>query len=138
MLLVMVPLCNVVAAPRDDGFGHSNVNLFWNQKISQSCIFEVQASRPHLRKSKILTLIRELPYLPSPAPPSPSHSLNLRRIPAAVCNHQPVPLRQRLSRPELIHLIEHEREAGAGVRRLAHEPLVGIAQIGRMVQKGKR
>ena len=56
---------------------------------------------------------------PTPPRPSHSHSLNLRRVPAAIRDHQPVPLRNRLSRPELIHLIEHEREAGAGVRPLA-------------------
>ena len=32
MLLVMVPLCNVVAPSGDDGFGHSIVNLFWESR----------------------------------------------------------------------------------------------------------
>ena len=77
-----------------------------------------------------------------PAPisrtPRLRHGLDLPRIPAAIGDHQPVPLRQRLSRLELVHLVEHEGKAGAGVWRLAHEPFVGIAQIGGMIQQGER
>ena len=59
--------------------------------------------------------------------PNPLPRLNLRRILAPIRDNQPVPLRNRLLHPELVQLIEHEGEAGAGVGRLAHEPFVGIA-----------
>ena len=65
----------------------------------------------------------------SHAPHSPSHSLHLPRIPAPIRNHQPIPQRNRLPGLELIHLVEHDGEAGAGVRRLAYEQYVGIALI---------
>lgn len=67
------------------------------------------------------------PPAPVSPPPLPSHSLNLPRVLAPIRDHQPIPQRQRLLHLKLIHLIEHEGEAGASIRRLAYEPYVGIA-----------
>ncbi len=75
---------------------------------------------------------------PASTPPRLCRGLYLRRVPTAIGDHQAVPLRNRLPGVELVHLVEHEGEAGAGVGRLADEPFVGVAQVGGVVEEGER
>ena len=77
-----------------------------------------------------------LPVYVSPLPRL-CRGLDLRRGPTAIRDHQPVPLGNRLPGVELVYLVEHEGEAGAGVGRLADEPFVGVAQIGGMIEEGE-